>query len=146
VSAVDALQTTLAAEHAAVYVMGTLGGRAAALSDPDLSSRLATAYDVHLARRDQLRARLTDLGATPVAAEPAYAIPRVLTTAAQLTARALGVERACVATYAAQVAATVGRDRSWAIDALAAGAASELGFGGEPQPLPGVIPAHRAGR
>jgi uncharacterized protein DUF4439 len=145
-SAVDALQTTLSAEHAAVYVFGVLGGRAAALPAPGPRAALATAYDVHVARRDQLRARLTDLGATPAAAEPAYALPRDLTTAAQLAARALGVERACVTSYAALVAATVSQDRSWAVDALVAGAASELAFGGAPEPLPGVGRSHRAGR
>ncbi len=146
VSAVDALQTTLAGEHAAVYVLGVLGGRAAALPAPALKAGLATAYDVHVTRRDQLRVTLTGLGAAPVAAEPAYALPRDLTTTARIAARALGVERACVATYAALVAATVGDERSWAIDALIAGAASELGFGGPPEPLPGVSPARRPGR
>jgi hypothetical protein len=146
VSDVDALQATLAAEHAAVYVLGTLGGRAVPLPAPALKSHLAVAYDVHLVRRDQLRARLTALGVTPVAAEPAYALPHDLTTAAQLSARALGVERACVATYAAMVAATAGQDRGWAVDALTAGAVSELGFGGAPEPLPGVDPAGRPKR
>jgi uncharacterized protein YgbK (DUF1537 family) len=145
VTAVDAMQTTLAAEHAAVYVFGVLGGRAAALQTPALRAGLATAYDTHLARRDQLRVRLTELGADPVAAEAAYALPRDLTTAAQLAVQALSVERSCVTTYAAQVAATVGHDRSWAIDALIAGAGSELGFGGAPQPLPGARPVHRLG-
>ncbi len=146
VSPVDALQTTLAAEHAAVYVFGALGGRAAALPAPTLKADLATAYDVHVARRDQLRVMLTGVGAVPVAAEAAYALPPDLTTADRLTARALGVERACVATYASLVAATVGGDRAWAVDALIAGAASELGFGGTPEPLPGVAPARRPGR
>jgi hypothetical protein len=144
VSAVDALQTTLAAEHAAVYVLGVLGGRAAALPAPALRKDLATAYDAHVARRDQLRVRITGLGAIPVAAAPAYDLPRDLTTTDEVTARALGVERACVTTYAALVAATVGPERSWGIDALVAGAQAELGFGGAPQPLPGVRLARRA--
>jgi Domain of unknown function (DUF4439) len=143
VTAVDALQTTLAAEHAAVYVFGVLGGRAAALPAPELRAALEAAYDDHLARRDQLRARLTDLDAQPVAAEAAYDLPHHLTTAPQLAGRALEVERACVTTYAATVAATAGQDRSWAIDSLIAGAAAELGFGGAPQPLPGARPVRR---
>jgi hypothetical protein len=144
VTAVESLQTSLAAEHAAVYVFGVLGGRAAALEAPALKAGLATVYDVHVARRDQLRARLSHLGVVPVAAEPAYDLPRDLTTAAQLTAQALGVERICVTTYAALVAGTVGHDRTWAVDALAAGALAELDFGGAPTPLPGVHPARRA--
>lgn len=145
VTALDALQTTLAAEHAAVYVFGVLGGRAAAIPASTLTADLAAAYDVHLARRDQLRGMLAHLGAVPVAAEPAYDLPRDLTTAAQLTTRALGVEGRCVTTYAALVAATVGQDRSWAVDALTAGARAELGFGGAPDPLPGVHPTGRGG-
>lgn len=141
-SAVEALQTTLAAEHAAAWVFGTLGGRAAALSAPTLQAGLATAYDVHVARRDQLRTRISRLGAVPVAAEPAYALPGALTTADELSARALNAERACVTTYGALVAATSGHDRSWAIDALTAGAAAELGFGGAPEPLPGLHRQH----
>jgi hypothetical protein len=142
-SAVEALQTTLAAEHAAVWVFGTLGGRAAALRAPTLRTGLATAYDVHVARRDQLRTRIVNLGAVPVAAEPAYVVPGPLTTADELSARALSVESACLTTYAALVAATAGHDRAWAIDALTAGATAELGFGGAPQPLPGLHPRHR---
>lgn len=144
-TAVDALQTTLATEHAAVYVFGVLGGRAAALPAPALRAGFATAYDDHLARRDQLRVRLARLGAQPVAAEPAYGLPRDLTTSAQLAAQALSVERACVTTYASQVAATVGEDRAWAIDSLTASAGAELGFGGAPQPLPGARPVHPPG-
>ncbi len=143
-TAVDALQTTLAAEHAAVYVYGVLGGRAAALKAPVLRADLATAYGDHLARRDQLRAMVTRLGADPVAAEAAYDLPRDLTTAARLSAEALGVERACVTTYAALVAATTGANRAWAVGALVAGAGAEIVFGGAPRPLPGVHPTTRA--
>ena len=45
------------------------------------------------------------------------------TTPAQIAAEALRVERACVTTYAALVAATTGADRGWAVEALSAGRA-----------------------
>ena len=136
--AVDALQRTLAAEHAAVYIFGVLGGRAAVLGSSPLRPALATAYDTHVARRNQVRLLVRAAGGVPVAAEPAYDLPRALTTPAQITAEALRVERACVTTYAALVAATTGSDRAWAVGTLSAGALSELRFGGPPLPLPGL--------
>ena len=99
----SALQTTLAAEHAAVSVFAVLGGRAAVLGESPVRAALATAYDTHLARRNLLLARVRDADGDPVAAEPAYDLPRPLTTPAQITAEALRVERSCVSTYAALV-------------------------------------------
>ena len=55
------------------------------------------------------------------------------------------MERACVSTYAALVAATTGADRGWAVATLSAGALSELTFGGLPQPLPGLPPGYGRG-
>ena len=133
-----ALQRTLAAEHAAVYVFGVLGGRAAVLGESPLRPAVAAAYDAHVARRDRLRLVVTAVGGDPVAAEPAYDLPRELTTPAQIMAEALRVERACVSTYAALVAATTGAERVWAVETLSAGALAELTFGGPPLPLPGL--------
>ena len=73
-----------------------------------------------------------------MAAEPAYDLPRALTTPAQITAEALRVERACVTTYAALVAATTGSRPRLGGRTLSAGALSELSFGGPPLPLPGL--------
>jgi hypothetical protein len=137
-SSVDALQRTLAAEHAAIFVFGALGGRASELSDAPLRSALSAAYDVHLERRNQLRTMVTTAGGHPVAAEPAYRLPRPLTNADQIKAEALRIERACVTTYAALVAASAGPDRLWAVVALAATAVGERAFGGRPEPLPGL--------
>jgi hypothetical protein len=144
-AAIEALQRTLAAEHAAVYAFATLGGRAAVLGASPLRPALTAAYDAHVARRTQVRLLLSAAGGTPVAADPAYALPRSLTTPAQITAEALRVERACVTTYAALVAATTGADRAWAVGALSAGALSELSFGGPPQALPGLPPGFARG-
>jgi hypothetical protein len=139
--AVDALQRTLAAEHAAVFVLGALGGRASGASPQHaraaLTTALTTAYDEHLRRRDQLRTRLAAAGADPVAAEPAYRLAGPLTSVAQIEAEALGVERSCATTYAALVAATSGPDRRWAVDALISIAVGEAAFGGRPEALPG---------
>ncbi len=137
---VDVLQRTLAAEHAAVFVLAALGGRAADLPPSPLRSALDTAYAEHVERRDRLRTMVTDAGDVPVASEPAYRLPAPLTTAAQIAAEGLRVERACATTYAALVAATTGggAGRRWAVDALVTTATGERAFGGQPEALPGV--------
>jgi len=133
-----ALQRTLGAEHAAIFVLGALGGRAATLPAPQLRAALASAYDAHVLRRDELRTMVIGTGGDPVAAEPAYRLPSPLSTAAQITAEALRVERTCVTTYAALVAASTDDERRWAVEALATTAVGEADFGGHPQALPGL--------
>jgi hypothetical protein len=134
---VDALQTTLAAEHAAVYVLGAVGGRTSRSAMPALYAAVSAAYAAHRARRDQLTGVITDLGATPVAAEPAYELPPRLETDDQLARAALDVERRCAATYAYLVAETVAERRRWAITALNEAAVRELAFRGTPETFPG---------
>ena len=132
----DALQTALAAEHAAVYLYGALGGRTSQSATPELFAAVAAAYAAHRARRDRLTAAIVDLAAEPVAAEPAYELPR-LDTPPQVTRAALGVERACAATYAYLVENTVAERRRSAIEALTESAVRELAFDGDPEALPG---------
>ena len=114
------------------------GGRAAHLPAPVLRAAIGTAYDVHRGRRDRLTTMLTDAGAQPVPAEPAYALTRHLGTAGQVAAAALRVERTCLTTYGALVAASTAATRRWAVGALIETATSELAFGGSPEPLPGM--------
>ena len=137
-SSLEALQRTLAAEHAADWLFATLGGRAAPLTDQALHDALDAAYDVHLQRRDRLRALVAGAGGDPVAAEPAYRLPSPLDTATRIEEEALRVERACAPTYAGLVAATAGAERRWAVDALIATAVGEADFGGRPEALPGL--------
>lgn len=66
-----ALQAALAAEHAAVYGYGVVGGRIGAAR----RSEARAAYDAHRARRDALTREVRDLGGEPVAANAAYALP-----------------------------------------------------------------------
>jgi Domain of unknown function (DUF4439) len=135
---VAALQRTLAAEHAAVFVLGALGGRASTLTAPVLRTALTAAYDEHLARRDHLRVVIAAVGEIPVAAEPAYRLPPTLSTFEQVAAEALRLQRACVVAYAALVAATAGKDRRWALEAMMQTALTEGDFGGGPTALPGL--------
>jgi len=136
---VDALQQTLAGEHAAVHAYGVLGGRAADLDPASFRTDLATAYDAHLARRDDLRSLVTALGADPVAAEPSYRLPPGLSTRAAISAEALRTETACLEQYGALVAAVgPGVARRWAVTALGESALTVLDFGGTAEALPGV--------
>lgn len=137
---VDALQRTLAGEHAAVYVLAALGGRASSLTAPVLRAALTAAYDAHVLRRDQLRTMLAAAGADPVAAEPAYRLPSPLVTIEQIAAAALRVERRTATGYAGLVAAAGGSTRTWAVEALVETATGEWGFGGTPEALPGLQP------
>ncbi|WP_405776600.1 ferritin-like domain-containing protein [Streptomyces sp. NBC_00859] len=70
-SAREAAQAALAAEHAAVYGYGVVGGRIG----PERRSEALQAYDAHRARRDALARTVRDLGGKPVAASAAYALP-----------------------------------------------------------------------
>lgn len=141
-AAVEALQTTLAAEHAAVWVLGVVGGRTSASSSPRLYDAVTAAYTAHRARRDQLTATIRDLGQEPVASEPAYELPAPLaglrTTEAQLAAAALGVEQRSAGVYAYLVAQTSAAQRGWAVRALNEAAVRELAFRGTPEMFPGA--------
>jgi hypothetical protein len=134
----EALQQTLAGEHAAVYVYRALGGRVSSSGQPTLATGLATAYTTHRGRRDQLVAMVRAAGGDPVAADVSYELPNQSSTAAQVTAGALLTEQRCADVYAAMVGSTSRANRQWAIDALTDAAVRQLSFGGTPDEFPGV--------
>jgi hypothetical protein len=138
VSDVEALQTTLAGEHAAVYVFGALGGRTSQSADPELFGAITDAFAAHRSRRDHLVATITDLGAEPVAAEAAYDVPGLPGRARQIARVARTTEDACAATYAWLVANTVDELRRWAITALNETAVLVLTLRGTPEMFPGA--------
>ena len=91
-----------------------------------LRAAILDAYDEHRDRREQLTARITELGdEEPVAAAAAYDLPPGLERASAAVDSALRVEQSCAATYAAAVAETSGDDRAWAITALRESAVRE---------------------
>ena len=137
-SAVDALQTALRAEHAALYVYGTLGAQTSASAQPALYDAVSAAYVAHRGRRDLLVRTVRGLGATPAASAPSYVVPRRLGTPQEVRRAALELERACAETYAWVVANTVGEHRRWAAGALNDAAVRELAFRGTPEMLPGA--------
>lgn len=133
----EALQRTLANEHAAVYVYGALGAQTSRSADPDLYTAVADAYATHRAWRDRLTGLLRELGEDPVAAEPAYELPEDLGTPELVTARALDLERASAAVYAFLVASSPGPRRRFAVELLTQTAVRELAFRGTPEMFPG---------
>jgi hypothetical protein len=138
VSELDALQTTLAAEHAAVYVYGLLGSRTSQTAEAELYAALRAGYDAHRERRDTLIGEIAALGATPAPAAPAYTPPAGLDTTDGRYQAALALERACASTYAALVGATTGASRLAAVAFLNDAAARELSFRGTPEIFPGA--------
>jgi len=134
----DALQTTLAGEHAAVYVYRALGGRVSASAEPGLARDLTDGYVTHRARRDQLAAMVRAVHGDPVAADVSYELPNAARTATQLREAALVTEQRMAGVYAQTVGSTAQADRQWAIDALADAAVRQLRFGGRTDAFPGV--------
>ncbi|HEY0773038.1 MAG TPA: ferritin-like domain-containing protein [Nocardioidaceae bacterium] len=134
----EALQRALAGEHAAVYLYGVVGGRVSVSTHAELWQRVRDAYNLHRGRRDQLVSMVRTAGAEPVAAEVSYELPNPAMTPAQLERVALEVEQRCAAVYADTVGNTAGANRQWALDALEDAAVRLLGFGGEPEPFPGL--------
>ena len=135
---IEALQTTLAAEHAAVYVYAALGGRTSRSGDTrPLRRRLVRLRRAPSAPRPAER-RPRGRGRDPVAAEAAYDLPTPLLTPDQVSRAALDVERSCATTYAYLVANTAADQRRWAIEALNEAAVRELAFRGTPETFPGA--------
>lgn len=134
----DALQTALAAEHAAVYVYGSLGARTSLSATPQLYADISAGYARHRSRRDRLTALVRDHGGEPRAAEPAYELPTPLDSAAAINRAALEIEHHCEATYAWLVENTSGADRRFAVDALTDAAVRALAFRGSPEIFPGT--------
>lgn len=134
---VDALQTALAAEHAAVWIYALLGAQTSRSGQPALYADVDAAYRIHRGRRDQLITVITDRGVEPVAAEVGYQVPAV-DTPARIIAVARRTEQRCATTYADLVARTEGARRGWAIRALTDAAVRQLRFRGSPETFPGA--------
>jgi hypothetical protein len=138
VSYLDALQVTLAGEHAAIFVVGYLGAQTSQSATPELYAALRGSYETHRDRRDQLEGLVGDAGAEPVAAAASYDLPTLDADDPEaLAAAGLAVERACGATYGYLVANATGGQRRWAVDAVLDSALRELALGGRPRDFPG---------
>jgi hypothetical protein len=134
-----AAQEALAAEHAALYGYGVVGARIGAGRQDEARQ----AYAAHRARRDTLRRTVRDLGGTPVAAAPAYALPFSVPDSAAAVRLATGLEERVAGVYADMVRATTGDLRRTAAEALREAAVRAVRWRGGSVPFPGL--AERAG-
>jgi hypothetical protein len=132
-----ALQEALAGEHAAIWVLGVIGGQVPEKAQQALHDNISSAYRAHRGRRDQLVTRITALGATPAAADAAYSLGEVDTPTLAMAA-ALRIEQRASEVYADVVARTSGPDRGWAVSALIDAAVRQLRFRGSPETFPGT--------
>lgn len=137
-STLDALQATLAEEHASLYTYGVLGARTSQSETPALYDSLTIAYRRHRARRDQLRTMVEEAGGEPAAAAAAYVLDGQLLRSAQVQAAALAREVTSAESLTALVAQSSGAVRGWAITETIWSATWQLQFGGAPQTWPGA--------
>ncbi|MEU2967121.1 ferritin-like domain-containing protein [Streptomyces ardesiacus] len=135
----DALQAALAAEHAAVYGYGVVGGR---IGD-DRRTEARAAYDAHRARRDALAREVRGLGGKPVAAAAGYALPFSVPDAAAAVRLAAELEDRVAGVYSDLVRAAEGAGRSTAAGALREAAVRAARWRGGSVAFPGL--AERAG-
>ncbi|MFJ8195076.1 ferritin-like domain-containing protein [Streptomyces sp. NPDC096094] len=136
----DALQAALAAEHAAVYGYGVVGGRIGEAR----RTEARTAYDAHRARRDALARRVRDLGGRPVAAAAGYALPFSVPDSAAAVRLAAELEERVAGVYSDLVRAAEGERRATAAGALREAAVRAVRWRGGSVAFPGL--AERAGR
>ncbi|MFZ4156554.1 ferritin-like domain-containing protein [Streptomyces pseudogriseolus] len=134
-----ALQAALAAEHAAVYGYGVVGGRIG----EQRRTEARTAYDAHRARRDALVRDVKDAGGTPVAAAAGYALPFPVPDAASAVRLAAELETRVAGVYADLVRAGSGERRRSAAEAMREAAVRSVRWSGESVAFPGL--AERSG-
>ncbi|MER6344216.1 ferritin-like domain-containing protein [Streptomyces sp. NPDC001595] len=134
-----ALQAALAAEHAAVYGYGVVGGRI--LAKRRVEARAA--YDAHRARRDALVREVRELGGEPVAAAAGYALPFPVTDADSAVRLAAELEERLAGVYSDLVRAAEGERRGTAAAALREAAVRAVRWRGGSVAFPGL--AERAG-
>ncbi|MGA6173069.1 ferritin-like domain-containing protein [Streptomyces sp. NPDC012600] len=146
--ALTAAQAALAAEHAAVYGYGVLGGRVPGKRRTEANA----AYDGHRARRDALMRTVRDLGGAPVAADAAYALPFAVTDAVSAVRLAAVLEDRVAGVYSDLVRATEGPARADAAGALREAAVRAARWRGGNVVFPGLAeraasagPAERTG-
>ena len=140
----DALQATLADEHAALYTYGVLGARTSQATSPVLFETLTSGYRRHRARRDQLQLMVRDAGGDPVAAEAAYDLDGSLLRPPQIERAAADLEAASVEGLLALVAQSTGSVREWALTEATWSAVWRLQLGGTAETWPGAPELDRA--
>jgi hypothetical protein len=129
-----AVEAALAAEHAAVYGYGVVGGRV----DAGREDEARAAYDAHRARRDALHRAVRDLGGRPAPAAAAYALPFAVPDSAAAVRLAAVLEDRVAAVYADLVRETAGQRRREAATALREAAVRASRWRGASSAFPGL--------
>jgi len=99
--AIAALQTALAAEHAALWSYGLV-----AAYDTDASTAVATMITSHQSIRDTAANLIVQGGATPVGPQPAYTSPKPVSDVASALGLALTIESDCADAWRAVIGST----------------------------------------
>ncbi|MDX3118920.1 ferritin-like domain-containing protein [Streptomyces scabiei] len=129
-----ALQAALAAEHAAVYGYGVVGGRIGEARRAEARA----AYDTHRARRDALVREVRGLGAEPVAASAGYALPFAVADSASAVRLAAELEGRVAGVYSDLVRAAGDARRREAASALREAAVRAVRWRGSSVAFPGL--------
>ncbi|MEU6878343.1 ferritin-like domain-containing protein [Streptomyces sp. NPDC046712] len=133
-SALEAAQAALAAEHAAVYGYGVVGGRIGA----ERRAEATAAYEAHRARRDGLRRTVRDLGGEPAAAAAGYELPFAVPDTAAAVRLAAVLEDRVAGVYSDLVRAAEGPLRRDAAAALREAAVRAVRWRGTDVTFPGL--------
>ncbi|MFJ8855646.1 ferritin-like domain-containing protein [Streptomyces sp. NPDC102437] len=136
-----AAQAALAAEHAAVYGYGVVGGRVA----DGRRAEAAAAHHAHRARRDALVRTVRGLGGEPVAAQAAYALPFAVPDPAAAVRLAAVLEDRVAGVYSDLVRAAEGPLRREAADAMREAAVRAVRWRGSSVAFPGLAERAREG-
>ncbi|WP_432076250.1 DUF4439 domain-containing protein [Streptomyces wuyuanensis] len=129
-----AAQAALAAEHAAVYGYGVVGGRVGEAR----RAEAAAAYAAHRARRDALERTVHDLGGRLVAAQAAYTLPFAVPDTAAAVRLAAVLEDRVAGVYSDLVRAARGPQRHDAAVALREAAVRAVRWRGTGVAFPGL--------
>lgn len=140
-NAIQALRAALAAEHAAVYGYGVVGGRI----DKGRRTEAREGYDAHRARRDALVRQVREKGVDPEPAQAAYALPFAVPDSAAALRLAADIERRLAGVYADLVRAAGGDQRREAAVALREAAVRSARWSGAGVAFPGLAEHRRAG-
>jgi hypothetical protein len=133
-ASVAALQNALAAEHAAVYGYGVAGAQLAGTGQSDARAD----WTAHRVARDNLTTMLSQLGATPVAASPAYRLPFPVTSPQAAARLAATLEEGVTRAYLALVAVSNPALRTFAAQAMQTSANRALAWSGTTRAFPGM--------
>ncbi|MGW7357403.1 DUF4439 domain-containing protein [Streptomyces sp. NPDC054802] len=130
----DALQAALAAEHAAVYGYGVVGGRVG----DDRENEAVAAHAAHRSRRDALARTVRDLGGKPAVAAAGYDLPFAVPDAAAAIRLAAVLEDRVAGVYSDLVRASEGSLRLEAAGALREAAVRAVRWRGSGVAFPGL--------